>query len=200
MIVLLGRVILTCIKLFLLLVVTAMIKFQIPELRYDFGTKEPISIESLDELSAARSARSVFASVRGKADFTKAATFSKYGVRYTYFLLTEYGDKLVVRTLEEVGEDWAQIDFHVGRLRPYDRMPFSRSVRAGFRKHHDVSIPEDAFFLGRDDTPRPNGWSIGAVIFASVLWCVLVYFFFIHGRIFTPQGTRRQRTAPSPEK
>ena len=200
MIVSLERIILTCVKLFLLLVVTAMVKFQIPELRYDFGTKKPMSIESLEELSGARRPRSLFASVRGKADFTKAATFSKYGVRYTYFLLTEYGDKLVVRTLEEVSEDWADIDFHVGRLRPFDRMPFSRSVRAGFRQHHDVSIPEDAFFLARDDTPRPNGWSIGAVIFASVLWCVLVYFFFIHSRIFTTQGTRRQRTAPSPEK
>lgn len=199
MIVLLGRIILTCIKLFLLLVVTAMIKFQIPELRYDFGTKEPISIKSPEELSTARSPRSVFASVRGKADFTKAATFSKYGVRYTYFLLTEYGDKLIVRTLEEVGEDWAQIDFHVGRLRPFNRMPFSRSVRAGFRKHHDVGIPENAFFLARDDAPIPNGWSIGAVIFASVLWCVLVYFFFIHCRIFTNHGTRRQRTVTSPE-
>ena len=120
MIVLLGRIILTCIKLFLLLVVIAMVKFQIPELRYDFGTKEPINIESLEELSAARSPRSVFASVRGNADFTKATTFSKYGVRYTYFLLSEYGDKLVVRTLEEVSEDWAQIDFHIGRLRPFN--------------------------------------------------------------------------------
>ncbi len=199
MIVSLGRVILTCIKLFLLLVVIAMVKFQIPELRYDFGTKEPISIESLAELSAASCPRSVFASVRGKADFTQAATLSKYGVRYTYFLLEEYGDKLVVRTLEEVSEDWAQIDFHVGRLRPYDSMPFSRSVRAGYHKLHDVSIPEGAFFLARDDAPRPNGWSIGAVIFASVMWCVLVYFFFIHSRIFTSQGTRRQRTVTSPE-
>lgn len=191
----LGRIFLILLKLFLLAVVTLMIKLQIPELRYDFGTKEPVSIETLDELSAARSPRAMFASVRGKADLTKAATFSKYGVRYTYFLLNEYGDKLVVRTLEEVNEDWVDIDFHVGRLRPFNRMPFSRSVRAGFRAHHDIGIGEDAFFLARDDVPRPNAWSIGAVIFASVLWCVLVYFFFVHRRIFTRQGTRRQRIA-----
>jgi hypothetical protein len=195
----LGRIVLTLIKLFLLLVVTAMIKFQIPELRYDFGSKEPVHIQSADELSIERFGRSTFASVRGKSDFTRAATFSKYGVRYTYFLLHEYGEKLVVRTLEDVSEEWAGIDFHVGRLRPYNRMPFSRSVRAGFRKIHDVGIPEDAFFLARDDAPRPNGWSIGAVSFASILWCVLVYFFFVHGRLFARKSSKQQQAAASPE-
>ncbi len=185
---LLGRIFLTLLKLFLLLVVTAMIKFQIPELQYDFGEKEPVNIQSADELSLERFGRSTFASIRGKADFAKAARFAKHGVSYTYFLLEEFGTKLVVRTPEAVSEEWAKIDFHIGRLRPYHRMPFSRSVRAGFRKHFDVGIPEDAFFLARDDTPRPNGWSIGAVSFASVLWCILVYFFFIHRRIFAAKA------------
>jgi hypothetical protein len=196
---LLGRIFLTLLKLFLLLVVTAMIKFQIPELQYDFGEKEPVNIQSADELSVEHFGRSTFASVQGKADFTKAASFSKHGVRYTYFLLDEYGTKLVIRTPEAVSEEWAKIDFHIGRLRPYHRMPFSRSVRVGFRKHFDIGIPEDAFFLARDDTPRPNGWSIGAVIFASVLWCILTYFFFIHRRIFTDKGKKQQQTSVSTE-
>jgi hypothetical protein len=190
-----GRVFLTILKLFLLLVVTAMIKFQIPELRYDFGPKEPAKVESVQELSVERFPQSTFASIRGRADFTKAATFAKYGVRYTYFMLEGYGNKLVVRTSEPVNEQWAGIDFHVGRLRPYRRMPFSRSVRAGFRKHFDLGIPEDALFLARDDAPRPNGWSIGAVSFASVLWLVLAYFFFIHWHIFGARGKSGQAVA-----
>jgi hypothetical protein len=195
----LGRAFLTVIKLFLLVVVTAMVKFQIPELQYDFGAKEPVRIQSVDELAIKHFPRSTFASVRGKADFTRAATFAQHGVRYTYFLLAEYGAKLVVRTPETVSEEWAEIDFHMGRLRPYHRMPFSRSVRAGFRTLFDVGIPEDAFFLARDDTPRPNGWSIGAVSFACVLWCVLVYFFFVHKRLFTALRTKRQQAAASLE-
>ena len=196
----LGRIVLTCIKLFLMIVVTTYFKFLIPELRYDFGPKEPVKIESLEQLVAARSPRDVFASVRGKPDFTRAASFSKHGVRYTYFLLEEYGPKLVVRTPEQVCEEWTDIEFHLGRLRPYKRMPFDRSVRAGFRTHYDIGIPEDAFFLGRDDVPRSNGWSVGALIFASILWCVLFYFFFVHGRISAFRKAKSQASSTTPKE
>jgi hypothetical protein len=164
-----------------MLVVTAMIRFQIPELRYDLGSKEPVQITSPNDLSVERFTRSTFASVHGRVDLTKAATFAMHGVRFTYFLLEGYGPRLVVRTPEQVDEEWSQIDTHVGRLRPYRRMPFSRSVRAGFRTHFDVEIPDDALFLARDDVPRFSGWSIGAVVFASILWCILAYFFFLRG-------------------
>lgn len=187
-----GRVFFTLLKLFLLLVVTMMVKFQIPELRYDFGSKEPVSVESVDELTLERFSQATFASVKGKADLTKAATFVKYGVNFTYFLLEGYGNKLVVRTSEPIGEDWAGIEFHVGRLRPYRGMPFSRNVRAGFRQYFDIGIPEDAFFLGRDDVPRPSGWSVGATIFAGVLWLVLAYVFFVHRLIFAGRGGKTQ--------
>lgn len=189
----LKRFFLTLLKIFLVLVVTAMIRFQIPELRYDFGTKEPIVVESVDDLSPERFHRSTFVSVRGKADFTKAVTFAMHGVRYTYFLLEEYGAKLVVRTPEEVNEEWENIEFHIGRLRPYRHMPFSRSVRAGFRKLFEVGIPEDAFFLARDDVPRPSGWTISAVIFAGTLWCVLAYFFFIRSRIIKVKSEKNNK-------
>lgn len=177
-------ILLTILKIFLLVVVAGMVRFQLPELRYDFTTGSPVRVESVDELSAACPGRSTFASVRGKGDLSKAATFVKYGVRYTYFLLEGYGNKIVVRTPEGVNEQWSAIDYHIGRLGPYDRMPFSRSVRAGFRSLFDVGIADDALFLARDDAPQPNGWSIGAVIFACLLWCVLAYFFFVHSRIF----------------
>ncbi len=195
----LGRIFLTLLKMFLLLVVIMMIRFQIPELRYDFGTKTPINVQSVDELSLERFSRSTFAKIRGKANFTKAANFAKHGVRYTYFLLDEYGDKLVVRTPEAVSEEWANIDFHVGRLRPYHRMPFSRSVRAGFRELFDVGISEDAFFLARDDAPRPNGWSIFGVSFAGILFCVLTYFFFIHGRVIAARSRKNNKQSSDPD-
>jgi hypothetical protein len=178
-----GRFFLTLLKLFLLIIVTGMIKFQIPELRYDFDSKEPVQINSVEDLSPELFSRSTFVSVKGKADFTRAATFAKHGVQFTYFFLEGYDTKLVVRTAEAVNEDWAEINFHMGRLRPYDRMPFSRSVRAGFRKLYDIGIDDDAMFLARDDAPKLSGWSIGATVLACVLWCVMVYFFFIHSRI-----------------
>jgi hypothetical protein len=73
-------------------------------------------------------------------------------------------------------------------------MPFSRSVRAGFRDTLGVSIPENAFFLARDDVPRPNGWSIGAVSFAGVLWCILFYFFFVHSRMRAAKSKKQQQS------
>jgi hypothetical protein len=106
--------------------------------------------------------------------------------------LKEYGTMLVVRTSEKVSEDWEKIDTHLGRLRPYHRMPFSRSVRAGFRDTVGVSIPENAFFLARDDVPKLNGWNIGAVSFASILWCILFYFFFVRRRILAA-GIKKQQ-------
>jgi hypothetical protein len=184
-----ARILLTFLKIFLLLVVAAMVKFQIPELQYDLGPKEPVRIDSLEDLSPAQFGRSTFVSVCGKPDLSKAATFAKHGVRYTYFLLAEYGDKLVVRSPETPNEEWSRIDSHLGRLRPYHRMPFSRSVRAGFTQLLDVTIPDDAFSLARDDVPSLSGWSIGAVIFAGVLWCVLAYFFFIHRHLRRAGGS-----------
>lgn len=176
---LLTRIVLTLVKLFIMLVVTAMFLFQFPELRYDFGPKEPVSITAPDALSVEKYPVATFAAVEGTPDFSRAAVFAKHGVRFTYFLLEEYGEKLVVRTPEEMDEQWTRITRHVGRLRPYARMPFRRSVRAGFRQQFDVGIPEDALFLGRDDVPRVSGWSVGALCLASLLWGVLFYFFFL---------------------
>ena len=191
-----GRILLFVLKLFLLLVVTAMVRFQMPELRYDLGQKRPVHIRSADELSPDRFAEATFVAIHGKADLTKAASFAKHGVRYTYLLLEEYGTKLMVRTAEAVNEEWGQIDVHMGRLRPFHRMAFDRSVGAGFRTHFDVEIAADAFFLGRDDVPNLSGWNLGAVIFACTLWCVLFYFFFLHRWIVT---TRRRMVAISAE-
>jgi len=176
------RIGLWVLKVFLLLVATMMIRFQIPELRYDFGTHKPIDIRSADQLDPARFSRATFASIEGTPDLTKAATYATHGVPFTYFLLDGYDSKIVVRSPELVDEKWTNIAVHMGRLRPYHRMPFSRTVRAGFHQLFGVDIPDDALFLARDDVPHPNGWSIGALVFAAILWCVLAYFFFVRGR------------------
>ena len=174
------RASLLVLKVFLLLVVTMMVRVQIPELRYDFGRREPVVIESAEQLSVERFSQATFASVQGEPNLARAARYATHAVPFTYFLLDGYGANLVVRSAEPVDETWSDVRRHLGRLRPYHRMPFSRSVRAGFRSLFGVDIPDDALFLARDDVPRANGWSIGAVIFASVLWCVLAYVFFIH--------------------
>jgi len=174
------RILLVVLKLFLLAVVAMMIRLQVPELRYDLGTREPVEIASVNDLSAERFPQPAFAAIQGKPDLTKAAVYASHGVPFTYFLLEGYGARLVVRAPEQVDQEWADINIHLGRLRPYHRMPFSRSVHAGFHQLFDIRIPDDAFFLARDDVPRASGWTLGAVIFAGVLWCVLAYFFFIH--------------------
>ena len=185
-------VFITFLGLFLVLVTTSMVYFQLPELQYDFGPTEPVMVESAEQLSEVLTGRQVFASVKGTINFDRAATFAKHGVRYTYFMLNEFDTALVVRTYDRIEEDWADINMHLGRLRRYRRMPFSRSVRAGFRQHFNITIPADAYFLGRDDVPKPSGWSVGATIFACVLWCVLVYFFFIR-RLYLAITKRNQK-------
>jgi hypothetical protein len=177
------RILLIPPKLLLLAFVAMMVRLQLPELRYDLGTREPVEVASINDLSAGRFAQPTFAAIQGKPDLTKAAVYATHGVPFTYFLLDGYGAKLVVRAPEKVDQEWAEIYVHLGRLRPYHRMPFSRSVRAGFQQLFGISIPDDAFFLARDDTPRPSGWTIGAVVFAGALWCALAYFFFIHRHV-----------------
>lgn len=171
----LKRIALTIGKVLALLLVIRMIGFQVPELRYDFSSREPVLIESAQQLSIALHADSTFVSVTGTPDLTKAASFAKHGVLFNYFLLEEYGTTLVVRTPEPITEDWSNIEHHLGRLQVYQRMPFRRSVRAGFESLFGETIPDDAYFLARDDVPRPNGWNIGAVIFATLLWLVMAY-------------------------
>ncbi len=176
------RIALFILKLFLMFVVTMMVRFQIPELRYDFGSAGPMEIASPNDLTPGRFQGSTFAAVRGRPDLERAAVCASHGVPFSYFLLADYGVVLVVRSPEQVTDRWVDIDRHIGRLKPYARMEFRRTVRVGFQQNFGLTIPEDAYFLARDDVPKPNGWSIGATVFASILWCVLAYSFFIHRR------------------
>jgi hypothetical protein len=189
---------LTLLKVAALLLVAKMIGFQTPELRYDFGPREPVVIDSPEQLSVDRFGGSTFVSVRGRADLDKAAAFAKHGVAFNYFLLKEYGTTLVVRTPEKIDENWADIERHLGRLSPYRRMPFSRSIRAGFESLYGETIPDDALYLARDDVPRPNGWNIGAVVFAGLLWIVMAYFFFLYRPRRSENLTSSHQGQPEP--
>jgi len=184
------------VKLFVMIIVTLMNFVLIPEFRYDTGPKVPVDVKAPDELSPERYAVSTFATVHGEGDFDKAFVQSKYGVPYTYFLLKGYGPALVVRTAEKVDDDWKQLDRHVGRLRRYRRMPFSRTVRAVFMERFDEEIPANALFLARDDVPRLSGWQVGAAIFAGLLWLILAYMFFVRGLV---RRLRRRVPAEQPQ-
>ena len=176
------RFYLTVLKLFALAAVAGMAWLQVPELRYDFSGAEPVAIAGPAELEALRGKGSVFAAVAGKGDFDKAFINKTYGLTYTYFLLKPYGAALVVRSTERVTDDWRALDRFVGRVRSFRRMPFSRRVRRSYREQFGVEIPAGAMFLARDDVPAPSGWQIGALIFVSLLWVVLVWLFFIRRR------------------
>jgi hypothetical protein len=160
---------------------------QLPELTYDLGPGTPVEVSSPEELTAerfgsGRERRSTFVSVEGRADFDRAFVYTSHGIRYTYFPVEPYGTRLVCRTHEKVTDEWKAIGRFVGRLRPYRRMPFSRSVRRAFADEFGAEVRPDAFFLAMDDVPRPSGWQVGALVFSAAAFGVLLYLFFIRPR------------------
>lgn len=169
---------LTVLKIFALLFVAFMFVVQIPELLYDFGPKEPVSIAGPDELDADRFRRATFVTLPGKPDFDHAFIYRRYGLDYTYFIIEPYGVRLVARTYEKVSDDWKIFEQFVGKLRPFNRQPFSYRIRQLYKERFQLDIPEKAFFLALYDVPKPSGWQIGALVFAALLWGVMFYFFF----------------------
>jgi len=169
---------LTVLKVLALAFVAFMLIVQIPELRYDFGPRQPVDIGGDGELAPGRFARATFVSLQGTPDFDRAFIYRRYGLEYTYFLIQPYGVRLVARTYEKVDDDWKTITQFVGKIRPFARQPFSYRIRDIYRERFDVEIPRDAYFLALYDVPQPSGWQIGAVIFAAILWGVMFYMFF----------------------
>jgi hypothetical protein len=170
---------LTLLKCLFLVFVGNMVLIQIPELRYDFGPEQPLEISELEELTSERFSKTTFASIQGIPNFEKAFIYQRYGLNYTYFIIEPYGMRLVARTYDEVTDDWKNISSFMGKLRPFNKQPFSYRIRQIYKDRFQEEVPEDAFFLALYDVPEPNGWQIGAVIFSSVLWLISFYFFFI---------------------
>lgn len=170
---------LTVLKIVALLFVTFMVAVQIPELLYDFGPKEPVEIKGPHDLDTQRFKRATFVTLPGKPDFDHAFIYRRYGLDYTYFTIVPYGTRLVARTYEKVSDDWKLYEQFVGKLRPFNRQPFSYRIRQLYKDRFQLDIPEDAFFLALYDVPKPGGWQIGALILACLMWAVMFYFFFI---------------------
>lgn len=172
-------------KLAVLFLVAVMAFIQVPELRYDLGRTTPLVIASPDDLDHRQFRQPAFVAVLGRADFSQAFTYQRYGLTFTYFTLKPYGIKIVVRTHERVTEEWPLLDRFLGKLRPFSEQPFSYRIEEIFREKNQVQIPPDAYFLALDDVPEVSGWQLGALIFSAVLWGVLLYlFFFYRGRLF----------------
>ena len=183
------RAILTFLKVFLLLLVAFMAWMQIPELFYDLGSKKPVEITSLADLTGSQIRGTVFASVKGTPDFTNAFVYQRYGLDHHYFTVEPYGMKMVVRTYDEITDEWRQIGRFVGRLRPFEKQPFSRYIAAIYREKFGVTVPEDAWFLALDDVPRPSGWQIGGLVLSAIIWLILFWAFFLRGKKGSAHGT-----------
>ena len=176
----------------LVLIVVAITAFnQLPELRYDLGPKQPITIKGLEDLAAGRFRKSTFVAVHGSPNFAKAFTYSRYGLTFTYFNIKPYDLNIVVRTYDRVTAEWTKLDRFLGRLRPFEKQPFSYHVRDIYQERMQVEIPEGAYFLALDDVPKPSGWQFSAVGFAALLWLVMFYLFFFHrGHGLKGRGSR----------
>lgn len=184
-----GRVLLTCLKLVALAFVGWLLVLQIPELVYDFGPKTPVMIESPADLTPGRFRSATFVSIAATPNFDKAFIYRRYGLDLTYFTLDPYGTRIVVKTYDKVTDDWRQLTRFVGKLRAFRYQPFSYRIRSIFAEKQGVTLPDDALYLGLYDVPTPSGWQVGAVVFASILWVVMLYLFFLR---------RRRKPAPAP--
>ena len=175
------RALLTFLKIALLLIVASMAWMQVPELFYDIGSKTPLEINDPAQLNALKRSGTTFASIKGTPDFTNAFVYQRYGLDHHYFTVEPYGMKMVVRTYDEITDEWRQISRFVGRLRPFDNQPFSRYISAIYLERFGVTVPGDAWFLALDDVPRPSGWQVGGLILSSVIWVILFWLFFLGG-------------------
>jgi hypothetical protein len=176
------RLWLTLLKLLALGFVGGMMLVQIPELRYDFGPAAPVTISNPEDLSPAVFTQATFVSVAGTANFERGFVYQRYGLGYTYFTIEPYGIRLVARTYDKVNDEWKALNRFLGKLHPFNKQPFSYRIRQIYQDNYGTDVPDDAFFLALDDVPKPSGWQVGAILFASVLWLIMFYMFFFYDR------------------
>jgi hypothetical protein len=167
-------------KLLALGFVGGMVLVQIPELRYDFGPTSPVTVSGPEDLSSTLFSRATFVSVSGTANFERGFVYQRYGLNYTYFTLEPYGMSLVVRTYHKVTDEWKDLNRFLGKLRPFNKQPFSYRIRQIYRDNYKIDVSEDTFFLALDDVPKPSGWQVGAMLFAGLLWLIMFYMFFFY--------------------
>ena len=175
-----------------LLFVGWMISLQIPEISYDLGAKIPIVISGPEELIPERFTHSTFAAIKGQGDFAKAFVYKTHGLSYSYFTIKAFGhEKVVVRTSEPITDQWNEFDRFVGRLRPFRQQPFSYRIKAILKDSFQIDLPDEAYFLALYDKPELNGWQVGAALFASLMWVLMFYLFFIRHSQAANKGLSR---------
>jgi hypothetical protein len=167
-------------KLLALGFVGGMVLVQIPELRYDFGPTSPVTVSGPEDLSSTLFSRATFVSVSGTANFERGFVYQRYGLNYTYFTIEPYGMRLVARTYHKVTDEWKDLNRFLGKLRPFNKQPFSYRIRQIYRDNYKIDVSEDTFFLALDDVPKPSGWQVGAMLFAGLLWLIMFYMFFFY--------------------
>jgi len=172
----------TILKLLCLALAGYMAILQIPELLYDFGAATPVTIESVDDLDKPELAGTSFVSIAGSPSFTDAFVYHRYGLDMHYFNVDPYGLRLVVRSYDKPTDEWKKMTRFVGRMRPFDKQPFSRYVEKIYIEKFGAAIPGDAYFLALDDVPRPSLWQVGGLVLAVSIWCLLFWLFFLRGK------------------
>jgi len=174
------RLLLTAVKVLALVLVALMAWIQVPEITYDYSRKVPFEIDEAADLDPSRISGTTFAVVRGTPDFSEAFIYRRYGLDHHYFTVDPYGYRLVVRTYDKITDDWKGFNSLVGRLRPFEKQPFSRYIRAIYKERFDVTLPRDAYFLALDDVPEPSAWQVGGLILAVLMWMGLFWLFFLY--------------------
>lgn len=174
-----------------LTLVAFMVWIQVPELTYDLSDSKPLEIAGPDDLDPSRITGTTFAVVRGKPDFSEAFIYRRYGLDHHYFTVEPYGHQLVVRTYDKITDEWRGLNSFVGRLRPFEKQPFSRYIRGIYKDRFDVDLPANAYFLALDDVPRLSGWQMGGFMLAILMWLGLFWLFFLWRR-----GSRVRPASP----
>jgi len=177
-----GKFWIGLLKVAMLLFVALMIYMQIPELRYDSLADRPVIINSPADLSAGLLEGTSYAKITGTPSFDYAFNYERYGLTFTYFTIEEYGTRIIARGYDLTESDFDHQVLLEGKLRPFESQPFAYAVRDLFAEQSGVVPRDDAFFLGVGDIPGANGWQLGSLIFASVLFGVMFYFFFLFRR------------------
>ena len=177
-----GRFWLTLIKLFLLGIMLVMILLQIPELLYDTLENRPVRIGSSADLDPRLLKGTSFAIIQGSPNFEDGFDYIRYGIRFTYFTVDPYGTRIIARAYDVDTEVWEKMTELRGKLRPFSSQPFSYVIRELFAEKIGEEPADNTFFLGVNDVPKANGWQIGTVIFAILLFTAMVYFFFFFRR------------------
>lgn len=181
---------LTVLKLLPLTFLAFLMWLQVPEIRYDTGPKTPVAVSAPDELRVERFPRATFVAISGRADFGRAFVYRRYGLSYTYFNIAPFGTRLVVRTYDEVTDDWETLTTFLGKLRPFAGQPFSYKIRAIYAEEFGEDIPADAFFLALEDVPRTSGWQVGALVLGGIFWAAAFYALFVHRWKRQPHAAR----------